>query len=230
MTTAYSADMVGDKDLIVVDGMEVTGKMARELGLLGQAFLDDDLSAGATARAALQDKQAAHRTPVQKVVDDMGSINKTTSETEEQGDKLPDAYSKTTQGLREAVEGGHMLANEAVVYDTIAAEMAMNGFDPLEVADVTLQLAIGDMDPDTIDAGTKQTLERYEKQVTDAAQKAVCDEVGQDGYGYIKQAMNTSPEVYFAARDFAVRRATGQAAGLTWAHFMEDVREYLGHG
>jgi hypothetical protein len=221
--------MVGDNDLIAINGMEVTGRMARELGLLGQAFLDDDLSAGATARAALQDKQAAHRTPVQKVVDDIGSI-RTASETEEQEDKLPDAYSTTTQGLREAVEAGHMSAHEATVYDTLAAEMAMTNINAVEAATLHLDLATGQISEQDVDAQTKQTLDRYEAEVIKASEKAVVNEVGPEGLQFIRETMRSSPDVYLAARNFAVMRATGQSQGLTWSDFVRDVRGYMGHG
>lgn len=235
--TAHSADMVGDNDLITVDGMEVTGKMARELGLLGRVF-DEKLSYGAAQRAALQEKQAAHQriTPEQRVLNELGAIPRDDSGDavnapleDGRGDQTPATYTETTKGLREAVEGGTMSADEAVVYDTLAAEMAMAEIDAVEAAEMQLRLQTGEIDQSDVDPDTKQTLERFEKQVTDAAQKAVVEEVGHEGFNFIQQAAQSSPEVNHAVRNFAIMRATGRSEGLTWADFLRDAKDYLGH-
>jgi len=234
-TTAWSEDMIGDNDLITIGGMEVTGKMARELGLLSRVF-DEGLSSGAAARAALQDKQSAHRTPQEKALDALRSIPAdtpagadTTVDTDTTVDAENSAYAETSKGLREAVESGTMSADEAVIYDAMAAEMAMTEIDVLDVAELQRGLHTGEIDQQDVDPDVKQTLERFEQQVTDAARKAVTEEIGQEGFHFIQRAAQSSPEVDSAVRDFAVMRATGRANGLTWSDFLQDVRDHRGY-
>jgi hypothetical protein len=209
-TKAHSPDAVGDDDLIAVNGMEITGKMARELGLLNSVF-DAPLSSGEAARANLQDRQRAHGQALEEA---------------RSGDQDSEQQ-QAEENLRVAVEDGRMTAEEATVYQTINAEMAMKGIEASEVVEMHDGLMSGEVDLQDVDPETRQTLERYESQVEDAARKAVVQEVGPEGFEFLEQTANTSPEVNEAIRNFAIMRATGKANGLTWGDLLQDVREFM---
>ena len=120
-----------------------------------------------------------------------------------------------------------MTAEEATVYQTINAEMAMKGIETSEVVERHDGLMSGEVDLQDMDPETRQTLERYESQVEDAARKAVVQEVGPEGFEFLEQSANNSPEVNEAIRNFAIMRATGKANGLTWGDLLRDVREFM---
>lgn len=202
-----AADL-SDTDIVQVDGMEITAKMARELGLMGRVF-DESLSTGATAAAA-----EAHAAKAQS----------------------PDAAKSATgnadldgvvDGLNEALEDGSIGLEEAQIYEAAFGEVALSGLS-LEHAIETLEgIEDGTVDANAVPADVRANLSAVEGRITDAATKSAKAELGSETFNWLQSAATSNADVSNAIRQFAFERATGQAPGITWADFAEHVRTQL---
>lgn len=206
--TVHSADQIGDNDLVVIDGMEITGKMAREMGLLGRVF-DEPLSSSALAKGATDAQQA-------RVAD----------EPTKQETGVPD-YDDAIARLEAEIDNGTMTLEEAREYDTSLAQIAMSGLSVDAVVDTLDGLASGTVDATEVPGDVKSMIRDVETSVTEAATASVKSEIGGEGFAELQRAAAASPEVNAAIRNYAIMRATGRAEGITWSDFLADVRDHL---
>jgi len=115
-------DQLEDSDLVTIDGVQVRASMARELGILDQAFspirtpeqLDASLSLSAAAQGAQKPAPAL-------------------------------------TGLEAAVDAGNMSAQEASVHGTAMGELTLAGLSPEEGIEIINRVASGDDADLTVD-------------------------------------------------------------------------------
>lgn len=198
-----AADQIGDDDLITVQGMEVTGKMARELGLLGTVF-DESLSAGAAAQAAAAKAEAP------KAKESSGH----------------EGYDQTTAALNAAIEAEVMTVEEATEYHTAVGEIAMADLTVTEVLDTINARDAGTLDPSEISQEHRAVIENAERVVTETATQSAKRELGPQGFNRLAEIARSNAEFNEVLRGFAVHRALGKA-DHTWAEFLAEAEEFV---
>jgi len=197
------ASQLADGDLVTIDGIEVTAKLAKELGIIDQVFapirspaeLDKPLSLGAAANAAQQ--AAPEVDPV-------------------------------TAGLDAAVEAGDMTTQEANIHSTAVGELALAGFDVDQGVALIEQVAKGETSDMTADQ--QQVATAVEAMVTQAATTAAQAELGQTAFTYLQRTAVSSPDVAEAVRGYAIQRATGRTEGATWSDLYADIVAHMSGG
>ena len=194
---------VADTDLISIQGMEVTYKMAKEMGLLAAHKPDEGLSAAS----------AAQRTP---------EVSPTGSQTGHDG------YDATVDGLAAQVDAGVMKYDEASQYETALGQVALAGLTVTEASDTLDGIADGSIDPAMLPADKRQVVENLQTTVSDAATKSVMSEIGQEGFDRLSQIASGDAEFNEVLRNYASMRALGKA-DHTWGQFLEEA-EAWSHG
>ena len=203
-----SADQVADSDIVVVDGMEITAKMARELGLMGQVF-DEGLSIGAAQRAA-EDHQGY------QPEDGNDGIEKTGHE----------AFDTAVADLNDQIEAGGMDYAEASEYHTALGEIALAGLTAEQVTETLEGIQDGTADLTSLDANTRAVVENVERKVTATATASAKAELGQVGFNRLAEIARGNPEVNQAITAYAVLRAQGRA-DVSWGEFLSDAEDHV---
>jgi hypothetical protein len=194
---------VADTDLINIQGMEVTYKMAKEMGLVGMHKPDEGLTAAS----------AAQRTP---------EVSPTGSQTGNIG------YDATVDGLAAQVEAGVMKYDEASQYETALGQVALAGLTVTEVTETLDGIADGSIDPAMLPSDQRQVVENLETKVTEASTKSVMSEIGQEGFDRLSQIAAGDAEFSEVLRNYASMRALGKA-DHTWSQFLVEA-EAWSHG
>ena len=205
--TVSSADQIADNDIVVVDGMELTAKHARELGLMGQVF-DEGLSIGAAQRAA----EGRGYQPE----DGPDEIAKTGH----------DEYDAATEALNAQMDAGTIEYAEALEYNTAHGELALSGLTAEEVVETLGAVRDGTADLTSLDANTRAVVENVERKVTATATASAKAELGQAGFDRLAQVARANPEVNEAITAYAIMRAQGRA-DVSWAEFAQDVEDHV---
>lgn len=195
----HSVTDLNDNDIVVVDNMEVTAKMARELGLLGQVF--DEQLGPQSGRVRTEE--------VKPVV-----VVKTGYE----------LYDTTSERLAEQTESGVINTHEAQVYDTAVAELAMTGLG----VDTIVGVSNGDIREGELTTEMQATATRIENNVREASTKAAMSELGKPAFDALSNLAAANPEVGVIVERYAIDRAQGKAAGVTWAALYHSLLEDLG--
>ena len=206
--TVSAADQVADSDIVVVDGMEITAKMARELGLMRQVF-DEGLSIGAAKRAA----EGHHGYQPEDGPDD---IEKTGHE----------AFDAAVADLNDQIEAGGMDYAEASEYHTALGEIALAGLTAEQVTETVAGIQDGTADLTGLDANTRAVVENVERKVTATATASAKAELGQAGFNRLAEIARGNPEVNEAITAYAIMRAQGRA-DVSWGDFLSDAEDHV---
>jgi len=213
--TVTAPDQLSGSELVRIDGVEMTAKMAREYGILDKAFqgtktFDESLSVAAARRGAEQAQATAQ------------------PKTTEVDPKTPEGqYRQATHRLEADIDNGTISVEEAKEYDTNLARVAMQSLSVEHVVETIDGLADGTVNPLEVPGEVRSMIRDVEASVTRAASASAKTEIGIDGFQELAAAAKVSPEVNQAIRDYAVMRASGRADGLTWADLLADVRDHL---
>lgn len=207
----HSQGDLKDSDVINVQGMSMKVAQAKELGLLNTVF-DEGLSIGAAQRAA-QEQAAVDETPEEPTGSDTGHAE----------------FDNVIDGLNTSLDDSIMTMEEAQTYETAFGQIAMAGIGIDQAAETMRGLADGSVSEIDVDGDTRAMLANVQSTITEAATQSAMQELGQDGFDFLKQASDTHPGVDRCVRQFAVDRAAGRADGITWTEFAQHIREQLGH-
>lgn len=207
-----SENNLNDEDVIEIQGMSMKVTQARDLGLLDAVF-DEQLSIGAARRAAQEHGNAQDQSPEETQGSNTGNAE----------------FDTVIDGLNASLDDSIMSMGEAQTYETAFGQIAMSGMSVEEAVDTMRGLADGSVSE--LDVGGDKTamLSSVETSITEAATQSAMQELGQDGFDFLKQASATNPGVDRVVRQFAVDRAAGRADGITWPEFAQHIREQLGH-
>ncbi|QFT72174.1 hypothetical protein [Ruegeria sp. THAF33] len=208
----HSQSDLSDTDVINVQGMSMKVAQAKELGLLNTVF-DEGLSFGAAQRAAQDHQSQTQETPEETPRSDTG---------------FPE-FDTVVDGLNAALDDDIMTMGEAQVYEAAFGQIAMSGMSVDEVTETMRGLADGSVSELDVDGSTRAMFANVQSTVTEAATQSAMQELGPDGFDFLKQAAFTNPGVDRVVRQFAVDRAAGRADGITWTEFAQHIREQLGH-
>ncbi|GAA6159717.1 hypothetical protein NBRC116589_18910 [Ruegeria sp. HU-ET01832] len=208
----HSQGDLRDSDVINVQGMSMKVAQAKELGLLNTVF-DEGLSIGAAQRAAQEQAAAVDETPEEPTGSDTGHAE----------------FDNVIDGLNTSLDDSIMTMEEAQTYETAFGQIAMSGMSVDEVTETMRGLAEGSVSELDVDGSTRAMFANVQSTITDAATQSAMQELGQDGFDFLKQASDTHPGVDRCVRQFAVDRAAGRADGITWTEFAQHIREQLGH-
>ncbi len=204
----HAKDDLNDTDVIDVQGMTMKVSQARELGLLNAAF-DEQLSIGAAHRAAQEHSDAQEQS---------------------QGSNTGNAeFDSVIDGLNTSLDDSIMSMEEAQTYETAFGQIAMSGMTIDQVTETMRGLADGSLSETEVPGDTQAMFANVQSTITQAATQSALQELGQDGFDFLKQASDTHPGVDRCVRQFAVDRAAGRADGITWAEFAQHIRKQLGH-
>ena len=201
--TVADQSMIADTDLVVVQGMEITAAMAREMGLLGAHVPDEGLNRGS----------AAPRTP---------EVAPTGSNTGFEG------YDATVDELAAQVEAGVMKYDEASQYETALGQVVLAGLTVTEVSETIDGIADGTIDPNMLPADKRQVVENLQTTVTEASTKSVMNEIGQEGFNRLSQIAAGDAAFNDVLRNYASMRALGKA-DHSWSQFLVEA-EAWSHG
>jgi hypothetical protein len=208
----HSQDDLKDSDVINVQGMSMKVAQAKELGLLNTVF-DEGLSIGAAQRAAQEHSSVSEETPEEPKGSDTGH----------------DEFDNVIDGLNASLDDSIMTMEEAQTYETAFGQIALSGMSVDEVTETMRGLADGSVSELDVDGSTRAMFANVQSTITEAATQSAMQELGQDGFDFLKQASDTHPGVDRCVRQFAVDRAAGRADGITWTEFAQHIREQLGH-
>ncbi|UWR03263.1 hypothetical protein K3740_00685 [Ruegeria conchae] len=208
----YSQGDLKDTDVINVQGMSMKVAQAKELGLLNTVF-DEGLSIGAAHRAAQEHSSAVDETLEEPKGSDTGHAE----------------FDSVIDGLNASLDDSIMTMEEAQTYETAFGQIAMSGMSVDEATETMRGLADGSVSELDVDADTRAMFSNIQSTITEAATQSAVQELGQDGFDFLKQASDTHPGVDRCVRQFAVDRAAGRAEGITWTEFAQHIREQLGH-
>lgn len=208
----HSQSDLKDSDVINVQGMSMKVAQAKELGLLDAVF-DEGLSIGAAQRAAQEHSSAVVETPEEPKGSDTGHAE----------------FDSVIDGLNASLDDSIMSMDEAQTYEAAFGQIAMSGMTIDEAAETMRGLADGSVSEIDVPGDTRAMFSNVQSTITEAATQSAMQELGQDGFDFLKQASATNPGVDRVVRQFAVDRAAGRADGITWAEFAQHIREQLGH-
>lgn len=212
-TSVAAAEHILDDDLVTVDGVQMSARMAREYGVLDKVFnpsrtpdqLDPGLNAGSATQQAGQTRQDPE--------------DNSTEKTGHEGlDTLAD-------DLNKAVESGEMEPEEAHGYYNAVGELALAGLNMDQGIELISKIQSGETAD--IPSDHQHVAAAVERGVTEAATRSAQSELGPQAFEFIRTATESSREVADSVRGFAIRRATGRANGLTWADLYADVVDHM---
>ena len=201
--TVQNPDQLNDNDLVEVDNMQITAKMAREMGLLGNVF-DAELSMSAAQE---------HQTKA--------------DQTEEKSNTGNEAYDSAIDSLNDHLEDGSMTYEEAAQYEDALGEVALGGISIDHLVETIDGLADGTVAVNAVPADIKHIAEGVESKVTEAATSTAVNELGQDAFDDLSNMASLHPDVNNVIRKYAIDRAQGKHGGVTWAELHQDLREQL---
>ena len=208
--TVSEPSQIADTDLVEIEGMQVTAKMARELGLMGQVF-DADLSAGAAAKAA----------QVQTTEQQAQEDNSATGHAE---------FDQAVEGLNASIEAETMTLEEATEMHTALGEIALADMSVSEAVEMIDGINEGVVSPLEVGSDKQAMLQSVESKATAAATKSAQSELGAEGFERLSTIAQADPEVNAAIRSYAIMRATGKTEGITWNDFLADVEDHIRGG
>ncbi|WP_171134938.1 hypothetical protein [Ruegeria sp. HKCCD7221] len=208
----HSQSDLKDSDVINVQGMSMKVAQAKELGLLNAVF-DEGLSIGAAQRAAQEHSSVVVETLEEPKGSDTGHAE----------------FDSVIDGLNASLDDSIMTMEEAKTYETAFGQIAMSGMSVDEVIETMRGLADGSVSELDVDGDTRAMFANVQSTITEAATQSAMQELGPDGFDFLKQASATNPGVDRVVRQFAVDRAAGRADGITWTEFVQHIREQLGH-
>ena len=205
----HSADALNDDDLINVEGMQMTARQARDLGLLGKVFNDEGLSAGSAAQRIAKPEAD--------------------SETAQKSNTGHAAYDEAIDALNASIDEGAMTVEEGQVYDTSLAQIAYAGLEAEAVAETLSGLADGSIDEADVSPDVRAMATHVEAQVTEAATKAAVRELGKPAFDALSGMAEAHAGVAEVIRQYAIDRAQGRHEGVSWAELYADLNEQLGN-
>lgn len=191
---------VADNDLISIQGMEVTYKMAKEMGLVNPHKPDTGLSVG-------------------------NAVPEVSPEVSKGSDTGHDGYDATCDLLDAQIESGAMQHAEAGQYATALGQMALAGLTVTEASETIDGIADGSIDPNMLPADQRQVVENLQTTVTEASTKSVINEVGQEGFNRLAQIASGDAEFNDVLRNYASMRALGKAEH-TWSQFLTEAEAW----
>ena len=200
--TVQSADQLDENDLIDIDNMQVTVKMAREMGLLGRVF-DEELSMSAAHTAAEEQKS-----------DDKSNTGNI-------------EYDTAIDNLNGHLDNGSMSYDEAVKYEEALGEVALSEVSVPHLVETIEGLSAGTVAASDVPTDVKQIAESVEAKVTDAATSTAISELGQEGFSSLQNIASLHPAANEVIRRYAIDRAQGLHQDVTWSDLYDDLREQL---
>lgn len=201
-----SADALADNDLINVEGMQMTAKQARDLGLMGRVFKDDAEPNSKPADAPEEETETGAKS-------DTGHAE----------------YDAAIDSLNQLIEEGSMTMEEGQVYDTSLAEIAFAGLSVDHVAETLTGLANGSIAESDVPPDIRAMAANVETQVTQAATKAAVSELGKPAFDALTNMAASHAGVAEVIERYAIDRAQGKHGGVSWTDLYADLNEQLGN-
>jgi len=205
---SHNVSDLNDSDIIAIDGMEITAKVARDLGLLNKVY-DEGLNAGSASQRSEVPEQ---RVDVIKKSD--------TGHTE---------YDTAIDSLNEHIDNGSMTPAEGQAYDLGLAEIAMSGLSIESVTETLEGLANGTVAESDVPANVRATVIQVETAVEKAATSAAMAELGKPAFEALSQLASSHAGANQVIRQYAIDRAQGKHDGVTWPELYQDIQEQLGN-
>lgn len=201
-----SSSDLADNDIVSVNGVELRADQARELGLLREIFDD-----------AEQARPGQGEQP--KVEGEADAPKSNTGHKE---------YDATVDRLNEHLESGAIQFEEATVYDTVNAQVAMSGLTVDDAVATVKGLENGSIADADVSGDLRSMLTQAEAEIERASTVAALHELGQAEFDGLAQMMQVHSGVRDVVERYAIDRMQGKHNGITWPELVEHLRDQIG--
>jgi len=206
----HNSSDLSDNDLINVQGMQLTAKQARELGLMGQVFKDEELNAGSAARRP----ETPEEQPTAAPRSDTGHAE----------------YDQSVDRLNDLMDEGSMTFAEAQSYDTALGQLAMSGLSVEHLTETISGLADGSVNELDVPAEIKAVASQVQHSVTKAATAAAMSEMGKPAFDALQSLARSHSGVNQVVYQYTIDRAQGLHGGVSWADLYNHIQSQVGNG
>lgn len=205
----HNSSDLQDNDLINIDGMQVTAKQARELGLLNKVF-DEELNGGSARKrdpeAPKEQLNAAPRS-------ETGYAD----------------YDQSIDRLNDLIDAGSMTHAEGQIYDTSLGQIAMAGLSVEHVTETLEGLANGSIAETDVPADIKAMTKQVQESVHRAATTAAMTEMGKPAFDALASLSRSHAVVSQVVRQYALDRAQGLHGDISWADLYNHIQDQIGN-
>lgn len=198
----FAEDDLADNDLVTIDGVQLTAKQAKSMGMMGKIFAD-----GKAPEVNPEIKPAA------APKSDTGNAE----------------YDTAIDTLNALVASGDISQEEAQTYDFGLAEVAMSGLTVEHVTETISGLADGSISSTDVPADVRAMVTSVETNVRRAATTAALNEMGRPAFDALSALANSHAGVNSVIQKYATDRAQGKHGGVTWAELAQDIQEQIGN-